>query len=44
LFCAVCAFEDGSLVLLSERLGAGEVTRRVRPVVKNIGVEVQLPN
>jgi len=43
-FCAVCAFEDGSLVLLSERLGAGEVTRRVRPVVKNIGVEVQLPN
>jgi hypothetical protein len=43
-FCAVCAFENGSLVLLSEKLGASEVTRRVRPVVKDIGVEVQLPN
>lgn len=43
-FCAVCAFEDGSLVLLSEKLWASEVTRRVRPVVRDIGVEVQLPN
>jgi hypothetical protein len=43
-FCAVCAFQDGSLVLLSEKLGASEVIRRARPVVKNIGVEVQLPN
>lgn len=43
-FCAVCAFEDGSLVLLSEKLWASEVIRRVRPVVKDLDVEVQLPN
>jgi len=43
-FCAVCTLEDGSLVLLSERLWASEVIRRVRSAVKNIGVEVQLPN
>jgi len=43
-FCAICAFEDGSLVLLSEKLWASEVIRRVRPVVKDLGVEVQLPN
>lgn len=43
-FCAVCAPEDGSLVLLSEKLWASEVIRRVRPNLKTIGVEVQLPN
>jgi hypothetical protein len=43
LFCAICGFEDGSLVLLSERLGAGEVIRRVRPVLQGLGVEVHLP-
>ena len=43
-FCAVCAFEDGSLVLLSEKLWTSEVIRRVRPVVKDLAVEVQLPN
>jgi hypothetical protein len=43
-FCGVCDFENGSLVVLSEKLWASEIIRRVRPVVKNIGVEVQLPN
>ena len=43
-FCAVCTFEDGSLVLLSNKLWASEVIRRVRPVVKDLDVEVQLPN
>ena len=42
-FCAVCTFEDGSVVLLSEKLWASEVIRRVRPVVKEMGVEVLLP-
>jgi len=42
-FCAVCAFEDGSLVLLSEKLWASEVIRRVRPVVEDLEVEVRLP-
>lgn len=42
-FCAVCAFEDGSLVLLSEKLWAGEVIRRVRPVLSGTDVQVRLP-
>lgn len=43
-FCAVCNFEDGSLVLLSEKLWAGEVIRRVRPSLEGLDVEVQLPS
>lgn len=43
-FCAVCTFEDGSLVLLSEKIWASEVIRRVRPAVKDLQVEVRLPN
>jgi hypothetical protein len=43
-FCGVCAFEDGSLVLLSEKLWASEVIRRVRPAIKGLEVEVRLPN
>ncbi len=43
-FCGVCAFEDGSLVLLSEKLWASEVIRRVRPAIKGLEVEVCLPN
>jgi hypothetical protein len=43
-FCAICAFEDGSLVLLSEKLWASEVIRRVRPPIKDLQVEVRLPN
>jgi hypothetical protein len=42
-FCAVCGFEDGSLVLLSEKLWASEVIRRVRPVLDGLDVEVRLP-
>ena len=42
-FCAVCNFEDGSLVLLSEKLWASEVIRRVRPVLEGLEVEVRLP-
>jgi len=43
LFCAVCEFEDGSLVLLSEKLWASEVIRRVRPAIEGLKVEVRLP-
>jgi hypothetical protein len=42
-FCAVCNFEDGSLVLLSEKLWASEIIRRVRPVLEGLEVEVRLP-
>jgi len=42
-FCAICGFEDGSLVLLSEKLWASEVIRRVRPVLQGLPVEVRLP-
>ncbi|MFY9528497.1 MAG: hypothetical protein WAR24_06280 [Candidatus Acidiferrales bacterium] len=42
-FCAVCNFEDGSLVLLSASLWASEVIRRIRPVLSDLDVQVQLP-
>jgi len=42
-FCAVCDFEEGSLVLLSEKLWASEVIRRVRPTVEPLEVQVHLP-
>lgn len=42
-FCGICGFEDGSLVVLSEKLRAGEVISRVRPVIKDLKVEVRLP-
>lgn len=42
-FCAVCAFENASLVILSEKLWASEVIRRVRPVLKGLEVEILLP-
>jgi hypothetical protein len=41
-FCAVCNFEDGSLVLLSEKLWASEVIRRVRPALEGQDVDVRL--
>ena len=42
-FCSICNFEDGSLVLLSEKLWASEVIRRVRPVLRDIdGIEIQV--
>jgi hypothetical protein len=43
-FCAVCNFEDGSLVLLSEKLWASEAIRRVRPALAGQEVEVRLPS
>lgn len=43
-FCAVCDFEDGSLVILSERLSADEVIRRARPIVRELDVQLDLPN
>jgi hypothetical protein len=42
-FCAVCVFEDGSLVLLSEKLWASEVIRRVRPALAGQDVEIRIP-
>jgi len=43
-FCAVCSFEDGSLVLLSEKLWDREVIRRVRPALAGLEVQVHLPS
>ena len=43
-FCAICVFEDGSLVFLSEKLWAGEVIRRVRPALEGQDVEIRLPS
>jgi hypothetical protein len=44
LFCAVCEFSDGSLVVLSEGLGAGEILRRVKPALEGLEVEVFQPS
>jgi hypothetical protein len=41
-FCAVCAFDDGSLVILSQKLWASEVIRRIRPALEGQDVEVRL--
>jgi hypothetical protein len=43
-FCAVCDFENGFLTLLTNRLWASEVVRRVGPVVRNLGVETRIPH
>jgi hypothetical protein len=42
VFCAICNFEDGSLVLLSEKLWASEVIRRIRPALEGQDVEIRL--
>ncbi len=43
LFCAVCDFENGFLTLLTEKLWASEVIRRVKPALSNLPVEVARP-
>jgi hypothetical protein len=42
VFCTICNFEDGSLVLLSEKLWASEVIRRVRPALEGQEIEIRL--
>jgi hypothetical protein len=42
LFCAVCSFDDGSLVILSQKLWASEVIRKIRPVLDGEVVEIRL--
>jgi hypothetical protein len=43
VFCGVCDFENGSLVLLTNKLWASEVLRRIKPVLSDIDIEVRLP-
>ena len=42
-FCSVCDFENGFLTLLSKRLWASEVIRRVTPVLTDLSVEARIP-
>lgn len=42
-FCAVCELEDGWVTLLSEKLWASEVIRRVRPALQNYDVYLVRP-
>ena len=42
-FCGVCDFESGFLTLLTKRLWASEVIRRVTPVLKDLAVEARIP-
>jgi len=44
LFCIVCDLESGSLTVLSDRLWASELIRRIRPSLKDLGVEVTRPS
>jgi hypothetical protein len=41
--CAICDFENGSIVLLTEKLSSGEVLRRLRPVVTELGAKIERP-
>lgn len=41
-FCGICDFENGSLVVLSDSLWASEVARRIRPVLRESQVNVQI--
>jgi hypothetical protein len=41
--CAICDFENGSMVLLTEKLSSGEVLRRLRPVVTELGAKIERP-
>ncbi len=42
-FCAVCEFEAGWVTLLSEKLWASEVIRRVRPAAQSFDVYISRP-
>lgn len=44
LFCMVCDLESGSLTVLSERLWASELIRRIRPALQDLNVEVTRPS
>ena len=41
-FCAVCDFENGSLVVLSKKLWGSEVIRRIQPALKEMELEVKM--
>jgi hypothetical protein len=41
-FCAICDFEDGSLVVLSSHLWASEIVRIARRALDGLDVEVRL--
>ncbi len=41
-FCAICNFEDGSLVVLSKQLWASEIVRIARRALDGLDVEVRL--
>jgi hypothetical protein len=43
MYSGACDFENGSLVLFTDKLTASEVIRRVRPVLDAKEVEVRLP-
>lgn len=43
LLCAVCDLENGFLTLLTEKLWASEVIRRIKPGLLNLRVEITRP-
>lgn len=41
-FCAVCNFEEGSVVVLSNSLWAGEIVRRIKPALSGEEIRIRL--
>ncbi|HEV2289406.1 MAG TPA: hypothetical protein VGR81_10680 [Candidatus Acidoferrales bacterium] len=41
-FCAICDLENGSVVVLSAKLWASEIVRRLRPRLSGMNVEVRI--
>ncbi len=41
-FCAICDLASGSITLVSDRLWASEVSRRLRPALKQVSVAVEM--
>ena len=42
-FCGVCDFDNGFFTLLTNRLWASEVARRLTPALQDLSVRVQVP-
>jgi hypothetical protein len=41
--CAICDFENGSIVLLTEKISSAEVLRRLRPAMTVLGAKIERP-
>jgi len=42
LFCAICDLKNGSVVVLSAKLWASEIARRLRPIFSDMDLQVRI--